>query len=79
MRNLCDEPTSETGRGIRQEEVRGQADTSKSQRTRNMIAWLHGCVITLDDMVHDESEQVHYAFYVDTEPVNVTKALKNSK
>lgn len=31
------------------------------------------------DMVDDEGEFVHYSFYADTEPFNVTKALKDSK
>lgn len=30
-------------------------------------------------MVDDEGEIVHYAFYADTEPINVVEALKNSK
>ncbi|KAI5422294.1 hypothetical protein KIW84_045665 [Lathyrus oleraceus] len=29
-------------------------------------------------MVNDEGELVHYDFYVDVEPVNVAKALKDS-
>ncbi|XP_050888672.1 uncharacterized mitochondrial protein AtMg00820-like [Lathyrus oleraceus] len=43
-----------------------------------MPAGLQECVITLDDMVDDKDELVHYVFYVDVEPVNAVEALKDS-
>lgn len=33
-------------------------------------------MITSDDVVNVEGELVHYAFYADTEPVDVTEALR---
>lgn len=36
-------------------------------------------MITIDDAVNDEGELEHNAFYANTKPVNVTKALKDSK
>ena len=62
VRILCEEPASEVEREVRQEEVRGQASTSRPQRTRHMPARLQECVITSDDVVDDEGELVHYAF-----------------
>ena len=40
VRIFCDEPASEVEREVRQEEVRGEASTSISQRTRHMPARL---------------------------------------
>ena len=40
---------------------------------------LQECVITSYYMVDDEGELVQYAFYVDTEPINVVEALKGSR
>lgn len=91
MRILCDEPTSEAGREVRQagrevrqvfrefrqEAVEGQTSRCRSQRTRNMFARLHEYVITSDDMVDDEGELVHYTFYADTDLVNATEAFKD--
>lgn len=79
VRILCDEPTNDVGRGNRLEGHRIQAGTSIPQMTRNMSTKLQECVITLDDMVNDKGELVHYASYEDTEPVNVVGALKDSK
>ena len=79
MRILYEEPTVEVKREVRQEEVRGEASTSRTQRTRHMPARLQECVITSDDMVGEEGELVHYAFYADVEHVNATEALKDSK
>lgn len=85
MRIICDEPFSEVVRDVQQdvrevrkEDVEGQASTNRDQRTKNMHARLQECVITLEDMVDDEGELVHYAFYADTEPVNAAEALKDS-
>jgi hypothetical protein len=36
-------------------------------------------MITSDDMVNEEGELVHYAFYADVKPVNADEALKDSK
>ena len=36
-------------------------------------------MITSDDMVDDEGELVHYAFYADIELVYAAEALKDSK
>ena len=44
-----------------------------------MPARLQECVITSDDVVNEEGELVHYAFYAYIEPVNAAKALKDSK
>ena len=44
-----------------------------------MPARLQDYVITSDDMVDNEGEMVHYAFYADVKPVNATEALKDSK
>ena len=44
-----------------------------------MPARLQDCVVTSDDVVDDEGEMVHYAFYADVEPVNAAKALKDLK
>ena len=44
-----------------------------------MPARLQDCVITSYDVINDEGELVHYAFYADIEPVNATEALKDSK
>ena len=44
-----------------------------------MPARLQECVITPDDVVDEEGELVHYAFYADVEPVNAAEALKDSK
>lgn len=79
MRILCDKPASEADKEVRQEEVRGQACTSRPQRTRNMFARLQECVIKSDNMVDDEEELSHYAFYANIESVNVIKELKDSK
>lgn len=72
MRIMYEEPSSES-------EVRTQAGFKRPQRTRNMLARLHDCVVTPDDEVNDEGEMIHYAFYADIEPVNVTKTLKDPK
>lgn len=79
MRILCDEPTSEVVRKVRQETIEGQASTSRPQRTKNMLARLHECVITSEYMVDDKCELVHYAFYENIEPVDATEALKDSR
>lgn len=42
-----------------------------------MPARLQHGVITSNDVINDEGELVCYAFYVDTEHVNVAEALKN--
>lgn len=44
-----------------------------------MHARLQECVITLDNMVNDEGELVHLAFYANSGLVNVTEALKDQK
>ena len=44
-----------------------------------MPARLQECVITSDDVVGEEGELVHYAFYADVEPVNAAEALKDLK
>lgn len=44
-----------------------------------MLARLQERVITSYDVVNDEGELVHCAFYADIDPVNVTEALKDSK
>ena len=44
-----------------------------------MPARLHECVITSNDMVNAECEMVQYALYSNTELINVTEALKDSK
>ena len=36
-------------------------------------------MITSDDVIDNDGELVHYAFYADIEPVNAAKALKDSK
>jgi len=79
VRIFCDELASEVEREVRQEEVRGEAGPSRPQRIRHMHARLQKCVIILDDMVNEEGELVHYAFYADVEPVNAAEALKDSK
>lgn len=79
MRILCDEPVSEVGRGVRQEEVICQADTSRPQWTRNMHAKLQECVITSYDMVDDEGELVNYAFYANIELINIAEEIKDSR
>lgn len=66
MRILCDKPTSEADSGIQPEGGGFQAGTSRSQRTRNMHAKLQECVITSNDVVNNEYELIHYAFYGDT-------------
>ena len=43
-----------------------------------MHARLQECVITSDDVVNDEGELVHYAFYAYVEPVNAVEVLKDS-
>lgn len=40
---------------------------------------LHKCVITSYDVINDEGELVHYAFYVDIEPINADETLKDSR
>lgn len=40
-----------------------------------MPARLQDCMITSDDMINDDGELVHYPFYANNEPVNVTEAL----
>lgn len=86
MRILCDEPTNEAGREVlqatrkvRQEVVEGQVSISIPQRNKNIHSRLQECVITSDDVVDDESELIHYAFYADTEPVNAAEAFKESR
>ncbi|KAI5393034.1 hypothetical protein KIW84_060256 [Lathyrus oleraceus] len=83
---MCDEPASEAGREVRQvvrevrqEAVEGQVGIGRPQRTRNMSERLQECPITSDDVVNNEGELVHYAFYADTGPVNVVEALKDSR
>ena len=44
-----------------------------------MPARLQDYVITSDDVIDDEGELVHYAFYANVEPVNAAEALKDSK
>ena len=46
VRIFYDEPASEVEREVRQEEVRGEASTSRPQRTRHVHARLQECVIT---------------------------------
>ena len=65
VRIFCDELSSEVEREVRQEEVRGEVNTSRPQRTRHMHARLQECVITSDDVVNEEGEMVHYDFYAD--------------
>ena len=36
-------------------------------------------MVTSDDVVDNEGELVHYAFYADVKPVNTAEALKDSK
>ena len=36
-------------------------------------------MITSDDIINEEGELVHYAFYTGVEPVNAIEALKDSK
>ena len=76
---LLEEPETQVKREVRQEEVRDQPSISRPQRTRHMSARLQDCVITSDDVVDEEGELVHYAFYADVEPVNAAEALKDSK
>lgn len=76
---MCDEPASEADKEIRPEEGRVQAGTSRPQRIRDMFARLQECVITLDNMVNNEGELVHYAFYADIGPNNIIYALKDTK
>ena len=78
VRILCDEPASDVEREVRQE-VKDELGPSRPQRTRHMPARLQECVITSDDVVDEEGELVHYAFYADVEPVNATETLKDSK
>lgn len=72
MRIVCDEPASE----VLKEVVEGQVRKNKPQRTRNMHTRLQECVITSDNVVDDEGELVHYAFYADTKSVNANASLK---
>ncbi|XP_050919395.1 secreted RxLR effector protein 161-like [Lathyrus oleraceus] len=44
-----------------------------------MPARLQKCVITSYDVVKDKGELLQYAFYADTELVNIIEALKDSK
>ena len=83
---LLEEPETQVEREVRQDEVRQEkvrdqpsTSTSRPQRTRCMPARLQECVITSDDVVDNEGELIHYAFYADVEPVNAAEALKDSK
>ena len=73
------QPETQVEREVRQEEPTDIPSTSRPQRTRRMPARLQDCVITSDDVIDDEGELVHYAFYADVEPVNAAEALKDSK
>ena len=75
MRTFCNEPTSEVEREV-QQEVRGEEGPSRPQRIRHMPTRLQECMVTSDDVVKEEGELVHYAFYADFEPVNAVEALK---
>ena len=44
-----------------------------------MPARLQDCVITSYDVIDNEGELVHYAFYADVEHVNAAEALKDLK
>ena len=46
---------------------------------KRLSARLQDCVVTSYDVVDDEGELVHYAFYVYVELVNAAEALKDSK
>ena len=59
--------------------MRGEAGPRRPQRKRRMPARLQECVITSDDVVDNEGELVHYAFYTNVEPINVAETLKDSK
>ena len=76
-----EEPKPQVEREVRQEEplVIDQPSTSRPQRTRRMPAGLQDCVITSNDVIDNEGELVHYAFYTDVEPVNAAEALKDLK
>ena len=78
---LFEDPETQVEREVRQEEpaVIDQPSTSRPQRIRRMPARLQDCVITSDDVIDNEGELVHYAFYADVEPVNAAEALKDSK
>ena len=76
---LFEEPETQVEREVRQEEPTDIPSTSRPQRTRRMPARLQDCVITSDDVIDNEGELVHYAFYADVEPVNAAEALKDSK
>ena len=76
---LFEEPETQVEREVRQEEPADIPSTSRPQRTRRMPARLQDCVITSDDVIDDEGELVHYAFYADVKPVNAAEALKDSK
>ncbi|GAU40455.1 hypothetical protein TSUD_141350 [Trifolium subterraneum] len=54
-------------------------EVRKSSRPRNLPARLLECEMTPDDEVHEEGDLVHLAFQDDSEPVNVSEALKNPK
>lgn len=59
--------------------VQTQEGTNKHQRTRNIQSRMPDFIVTSNDMVNDECELIHCAFYADIESVNVTEALKDPK
>lgn len=67
---VYEEPSDET-------RVQTQADTNMPQRTRIMLAKLQNSVVTLDNIINDEGELVHYTFYANTKPMNLTEELKD--
>lgn len=67
---VYEEPSDETG-------VQTRVDTNMPQRTRNMLAKLQNCVVTPDNIINDEGELVHYTFYANTKPMNLTEEIKD--
>ena len=70
VRIMCEDSTNEV-------EAPAQTETGRPQRQRNMPTRLQECEITLDNEVTEDGELVHLAFLAESEPVNVSEALKN--
>ena len=79
VRIQLEETETQVKREVRQEEVRDQLGISRPQKIRHMSARLQDYVITSDDVVDNEGELVHYAFYAYVKPVSATEALKDTK
>lgn len=56
-----------------------EVGTNRSQRPRNLPAKLGECVVTSNDMINDEGELVHYAFYANIDPISVIEEFKDPK